>query len=409
MARDDDDDEEAGGGRGKSKKSDSDVRPRGSKDKSSSSGSRVRPVVSVVLQRCTDGEGKLWIQGRFGRKKPFVAVGLVPVEVASYSPTMIDVVIPGGCFAPGDYLLTVMNKNPQYVAFEITFADPGSGGSGATGATGPTGATGATGMDGATGAQGDPGPTGTMGDVGPTGTTGTQGSTGATGPTGPTGATGATGVAGAQSDTGPQGALGDNGPQGPSGNDGATGVTGAAGAQGDTGQQGPRGNDGATGAQGDTGPQGALGDAGPQGAQGDTGATGPAGTPFWSLVDSIDIQNNNAGFVGIGVDPTVDFHVDGEVRIDGSTVFNEVGLNNNVRMESEVDPNMFNLNASLLNRIGIGTGSPLEGLLHLSNVNDQTPDLDIRTRRRWPTLGHSREREPFYLSRRVKRHRCAHD
>ena len=67
------------------------------------------------------------------------------------------------------------------------------------------------------------------------------------------------------------------------------------------------------------------------------------------------------------------------MRIDGSTVFNEVGLNNNVRMESEDDPAMFNLNASL-NRIGIGEGSPLAGLLHLSRVNDQTNPILVLER-----------------------------
>ncbi|MEM7307952.1 MAG: FG-GAP-like repeat-containing protein [Planctomycetota bacterium] len=119
-----------------------------------------------------------------------------------------------------------------------------------------------------------------------------------------------------------QGATGPAGPAGPVGPTGATGPQGPTGAQGETGAQGPAGPQGAAGpqgpagAQGPTGPQGATGPQGPAGAQGPAGDAGADGSDaLWTVSGSKMFYDG--GNVGVGINPTSKFDVDGNARMRG--------------------------------------------------------------------------------------------
>ena len=184
----------------KGKKSDGKSASSGKSDSDKHARRPRRPTVVAVFHSCDAGPATLLVQGtNFGSKKPpFLTLNLMPLQVVSYSATMIEAVFPGGCPASGDYLFTLSKHGKgQFITFDTTI-----GTSGPTGPTGPTGADGVTGPTGPTGAEGPSGPAGDEGVAGPTG------ADGAAGPAGPTGATGATGPDGAAGDTGDPGVAG---------------------------------------------------------------------------------------------------------------------------------------------------------------------------------------------------------
>ena len=113
--------------------------------------------------------------------------------VGAFSDTAIKVRMPP-LPIPGDYLLTVKNRNGT-ATYALTL--------------------------GAVGPKGDPGPEGPPGPQGPMGLPGAVGLTGPEGPTGPAGP------------IGPEGPMGPQGPQGLPGDDGATGAQGPVGPQGE--------------------------------------------------------------------------------------------------------------------------------------------------------------------------------
>ena len=127
--------------------------------------------------------------------------------------TSIEVALPID-IAPGDYLLTVINKNSlskkrKVVEYDLTIGEVGP-----------------------VGPQGETGPAGPQGELGPAGPTGPQGEAGLVGPQGPSGPAGPQGAAGPIGAQGEQGPAGSQGPAGPSGPQGAQGPVGPLGIPG---------------------------------------------------------------------------------------------------------------------------------------------------------------------------------
>ena len=111
----------------------------------------------------------LTIKGTGFGEEPKVSVGTVALTISSSSVDSIIAVFPAASppssFAPGDYRLTVVFKEPpQPGTASVTLGAVGP--QGPPGAAGPVGPTGAT---GATGPVGPQGPTGARGEQGPIG------------------------------------------------------------------------------------------------------------------------------------------------------------------------------------------------------------------------------------------------
>lgn len=282
-------------------------------------------ITSVVVDMAG---GSVKVTGKaFGTGRPVVTLDGIPLDIASYTDTIVFANLPANQ-VPGSYMLKVTNSsNNQADTFYTTLGTVGpQGPAGAAGAAGPKGDAGATGPAGPQGPKGDAGVAGPQGLKGDTGATGPKGDTGAEGPTGPVGPQGLKGDTGAAGPAGPQGLKGDTGAAGPQGLQGVAGPAGPQGLKGDTGAAGPQGpqglpgNDGAPGSQGPIGPAGpagaigATGPAGPMGPQGLTGPTGPtgpmgpAGPQGPSGTTGQSVSFSGIGFVGLAPAVPTDIH-----------------------------------------------------------------------------------------------------
>jgi Collagen triple helix repeat (20 copies) len=129
----------------------------------------------------------------FGVIPPSVTLDGLPLNVISYSDTLVVAFLPAGV-TPGTYLLSLTNNslqgNPDVRTgtFDVTIGAVGpTGPQGATGPQGPAGPVGPVGAQGPAGAQGLPGPAGPTGPMGPAGLQGPAGPVGPVGPQGPAG------------------------------------------------------------------------------------------------------------------------------------------------------------------------------------------------------------------------------
>jgi collagen triple helix repeat protein/IPT/TIG domain-containing protein len=162
--------------------------------KSSSQGDK-KPLIISVVPDFISNPTQLTIAGlNFGETKPIVALDSIPVNVLTFSPTLVTVLIPSNT-PPGDYLLkltSTRNSDTNDAAeFDVTL-----------GAVGPKG------DKGDVGPQGPAGPVGPPGLPGPLGLPGPEGPVGPQGPPGPQGLPGASGTSHVfQSSTGVNGQL----------------------------------------------------------------------------------------------------------------------------------------------------------------------------------------------------------
>jgi Collagen triple helix repeat (20 copies)/IPT/TIG domain len=161
---------------------------------SSSQGDK-KPLIISVVPDFISNPTQLTIAGlSFGETKPIVTLNSIPVEVVTFTPTLVTVLVPGNT-PPGVYLLTLTstrNSDTNDAAeFDVTL-----------GAVGPKG------DKGDVGPQGPPGPVGPAGSSGPPGVQGPVGPVGPQGPQGLQGPPGASGTSHAfQSSTGVNGQL----------------------------------------------------------------------------------------------------------------------------------------------------------------------------------------------------------
>src|SRR5262249_42032432 len=151
----------------------------------------MKPLIISVVPDFISNPTQLTIAGlNFGETKPIVALDSIPVNVVTFTPTLVTVLIPPN--TPGVYLLkltSTRNSDTNDAAeFDVTL-----------GAVGPKGD------------KGDVGPPGPAGPVGPAGPPGLQGPVGPVGPQGPQGQQGPPGASGTshvfQSSTGVNGQL----------------------------------------------------------------------------------------------------------------------------------------------------------------------------------------------------------
>jgi len=161
----------------------------------SSSRGDMKPLIISVVPDFISNPTQLTIAGlNFGETKPIVALDSIPVNVVTFTPSLVTVLIPPKT-PPGVYLLkltSTRNRDTNDAAeFDVTL-----------GAVGPKGD------------KGDVGPQGPAGPVGPTGSPGSPGLPGPAGPVGPQGPQGQPGPPGAsgtshvfQSSTGVNGQL----------------------------------------------------------------------------------------------------------------------------------------------------------------------------------------------------------
>ena len=150
----------------------------------SSSQGDMKPLIISVVPDFISNPTQLTIAGlNFGETKPIVALDSIPVNVVTFTPTLVTVLIPPN-MPPGAYLLkltSTRNSDPNDAAeFDVTL-----------GAVGPKGD------------KGDVGPQGPAGPVGPAGSPGPVGPQGPQGQQGPPGASGTSHVF--QSSTGVNG------------------------------------------------------------------------------------------------------------------------------------------------------------------------------------------------------------
>jgi len=155
----------------------------------SSSQGDMKPLIISVVPDFISNPTQLTIAGlNFGETKPIVALDSIPVNVVTFTPTLVTVLIPPNT-PPGVYLLkltSTRNSDTNDAAeFDVTL-----------GAVGPKGD------------KGDVGPQGPAGPVGPVGSPGPPGLQGPVGPVGPQGPPGASGTSHVfQSSTGVNGQL----------------------------------------------------------------------------------------------------------------------------------------------------------------------------------------------------------
>ena len=150
----------------------------------SSSQGDMKPLIISVVPDFISNPTQLTIAGlNFGETKPIVALDSIPVNVVTFTPTLVTVLIPPNT-PPGAYLLkltSTRNSDTNDAAeFDVTL-----------GAVGPKGD------------KGDVGPQGPAGPVGPAGSPGPVGPQGPQGQQGPPGASGTSHVF--QSSTGVNG------------------------------------------------------------------------------------------------------------------------------------------------------------------------------------------------------------
>jgi len=154
-----------------------------------------KPLIISVVPDFISNPTQLTIAGlNFGETKPIVTLDSIPVNILTFSPTLVTVLIPSNT-PPGGYLLkltSTRNSDTNDAAeFDVTL-----------GAVGPKGDKGDVGL------QGPAGPVGPPGLPGPQGLQGPEGPVGPQGPQGPQGLPGASGTSHAfQSSTGVNGQL----------------------------------------------------------------------------------------------------------------------------------------------------------------------------------------------------------
>lgn len=115
------------------------------------------PSIVSVVPVYTANHYQLTISGTgFGASQPVVTISALPVNILSYTDTVVTVDVPSAMSAvPGVYVLklaTGPGNGASQTEVDVTL--------GASGPEGPAGQPGAPGLNGATGPQGPPGPAG---------------------------------------------------------------------------------------------------------------------------------------------------------------------------------------------------------------------------------------------------------